>query len=154
MDIIEQARQNFEADNPFWTFPLARTLETHQKGLALEWALRCVAQLLPESGTSNLTQLQNDLDNLVAWAHNQPITAVYYPELMREIWYRPGGYDPARIAMSKLYATYEFYRRGDKNYFDTAGTPISNFFVEGSAWFAKPAAFFSLVTEIYTQLLN
>jgi hypothetical protein len=155
MSIVDSAHEAFEQNSPFWTAPLAMTLERARPGCAIEWVLRCATTLLPGSGSPHVAELQVDLANLIAWAHDVSVTAPYRSELAREIWYRPSlaGRDGARTAISHLYGAYDLYLHGDRGYVMALCAPINNFLGD-TAWMEMREEGFGVVIKVYHQLLS
>jgi hypothetical protein len=147
---IATARREFEQDSPYWDFRFIHVLERIQNGLCLDWAYRCVARLLAESGSVHRQQLQSDFDRLPIWAQRLPVTPLSRNEMSRTIWSRPGR-DAAQTALSHLYASHEAYQRGETGYTHMASFAVNNFLWD-SAWAERRDELFEVSAEVFRQI--
>jgi hypothetical protein len=147
---IATARREFEQDSPYWDLRFIRVLERIQNGLSLEWAYRCVARLLAESGSHHREKLLCDFDRLKVWAQRVPVTPLSRNEMSREIWYRPGR-DAAQTAISHLYSSYEAYQRGEQGYPHAASSAVNNFLWD-SEWAVRRDELFEITADVFREI--
>jgi hypothetical protein len=104
---IWTALDSFSHNEPWWSGSIVRALDEAQRGLAFQWARRCVRKLLPLLASEKTIELLADLDRLDLLTNQSP-SSTAIGEMASQIWYREDR-DNAQTAVSKLYEAFAIH---------------------------------------------